>query len=103
MRLVVRVSRIGVSASDREHDSGSLRPLSSDRAPVATVPRLTGRSVRIAGRPAAPFLAQLIATRQGIAQTRARRRISAGDAIGAYRSIAASGPRVVRRAWGRSV
>jgi hypothetical protein len=52
--------------------------------PVAPCPRGPA-SVRVLP-PAAPFLAQLIATRQQAPQTRARRRAEPADASTAYRA-----------------
>ena len=63
--------------------------VSESRALVAVEPAAPHASPRTVTRhPAAPFLAQLIATHLQVPQTRERRRAEPADAIAAYRSVA---------------
>jgi hypothetical protein len=63
-------------------------PASESRALVAVNPTAAEREP-VAGFRQAPFLAQLIATRDQIAQTRERRRAEPAEAIAAYRATEA--------------
>jgi hypothetical protein len=59
------------------------------------------RSAPLTRHPAAPFLAQLIATQMQAPQTRARRRAEPEDAIAVYRSM--TKPVTQRRSFGKRV
>jgi hypothetical protein len=70
------------------------------RALIAEAAPVSGdRSLPRTRTPAAPFLAQLIATRMQAPQTRARRRAAPEDAIAAYGAHTVGGPagRALRR------
>jgi hypothetical protein len=95
---------VGASSSHSDQDADVGRPLSAHRALIAVAPVTPSeRGNQNSARPAVPFLAQLIATKQGLAQTRTRRRAGVGEALGAYRTTAKSAPSGASRAWGRSV
>ena len=66
--------------------------------PVAPV-TASDRSFRLTRHPAAPFLAQLIATQMQAPQTRARRRAEPEDAMAVYRSM--TKPVMERPAFGK--
>ncbi len=70
----------------RETDQRA-EPGNATHALVATGPEVAREPA--AGFRQAPFLAQLIATRDQIAQTRERRRAEPGEAIAAYRATEA--------------
>jgi hypothetical protein len=55
------------------------------------------RAMLLTRHPAAPFLAQLIATRMQAPQTRARRRAEPLDAIAVYRTCTSAPPRTAGR------
>ncbi len=61
---------------------------SESRALVALDP-LQGRSGNTAGHRYAPFVAQLVATKDQHPQTRERRRAEPNDVLAAYRAVAA--------------
>jgi hypothetical protein len=64
-------------------------PVSGSRALVAVEPPAPHAGPRSLTRhPAAPFLAQLIATHLQMPQTRERRRAEPAEAIAAYRAVA---------------
>jgi hypothetical protein len=71
---------------DRTGQHGELA--TESRALVAVSPTAAEREP-VAGFRQAPFLAQLIATRDQIAQTRERRRAEPAEAIAAYRATEA--------------
>jgi hypothetical protein len=101
MRLVRAISGSSVSG---EPARDAVTPLPTHHALVAAVQAAVSfRREGASGRPAVPFLAQLIATRHGHAQTRLRRRVDVGEATGAYRRMANSAPSPGRRRWGRSI
>jgi hypothetical protein len=87
----MRISRIG--ASDIAPARRSTSDLRQDaacetRALVAIEPAAPCvRARSLTRHPAAPFLAQLIATHLQAPQTRARRRAEPNEAIAAYRSM----------------
>lgn len=59
----------------------------SGRALIAVAPmRAPDPEFALSGRPYAPFLAQLIATRTNAAQTRPKRRAGAAEAAARYRA-----------------
>ena len=63
--------------------------VSESRALIAIeAPAPAERSFTHSRHPAAPFLAQLIATRQQAPQTRARRRVEPREAISVYAAMA---------------
>ena len=69
---------------------GAEPEISESRALIAIeAPAPAERSFTHARRPAAPFLAQLIATQMHAPQTRARRRAEPQEAISAYAAMAA--------------
>ena len=80
---VGRVTR-GVAADIAAPDVTESRALIAIEAPVPAE-----RSFTHARHPAAPFLAQLIATRQQAPQTRARRRAEPREAISVYAAMTA--------------
>jgi len=87
----MRISRIGagdIAAPARHSASAHQDEISEARALVAIEPAAPHASPRALTRhPAAPFLAQVIATRLQAPQTRARRRAAPEEAIAAYRSV----------------
>jgi hypothetical protein len=104
MRAVNRICEFGSALGRHEQAADPIQPLSSARALVAVAPVApSAGATRSSGRADVPFLAQLIATRQGLAQTRSRRRTGVGEALGAYRTTARSGLNATRRNWGRSI
>lgn len=62
------------------HPASESRALVARAAPAAAKPRPNHRQ--------APFLAHLIATKQHLPQTRARRRVEPAEAVTAYRAMA---------------
>ena len=77
-------------------------PETESRALIAIeAPRPSERTAPSAHRPAAAFLAQLIATQMQAPQTRARRRAEPGEAIAVYRSM--TKPVAQRRIFGARV
>lgn len=80
---VGRVTR-GVAADIAAPDVTESRALIAIEAPVPAE-----RSFTHSRHPAAPFLAQLIATRQQAPQTRARRRAEPREAISVYAAMTA--------------
>ena len=72
------------------------------RALIAVQPIARRDHIPVHRRPAAGFLAQLIATEQHMAQTRERRRAEPGEAITAY-ALAATMPPGRRTPFVRSV
>jgi len=85
----MRINRIGpidIARGARRPAGSAESDLSESRALVAIEPAVPHASPRALTRhPAAPFLAQLIATHLQVPQTRERRRAEPQDAIGAYR------------------
>lgn len=74
--------------------------LSETRALIAIEAAVPNdRAAPMTRHPAAPFLAQLIATRMQAPQTRARRRAEPEDAIAVYRSM--TKPVSHRRSFGK--
>lgn len=86
----MRISRIGageIAAPARRNATAVDNEVSESRALVAVEPAAEHASPRALTRhPAAPFLAQVIATHLQAPQTRARRRAEPKEAIAAYRS-----------------
>jgi hypothetical protein len=75
--------RRGASATQQAQPPGT-----EPRALIAIeAPHRSERATHLARRPAAPFLAQLIATQLQAPQTRARRRAEPDEAIAVYRSM----------------
>lgn len=77
-----RVSPVPAAATA----DGRERPTGRSMIPLAPQRSLPG-SFRPVGTSSAPFLAQLIATKQKAPQTRERRRADPGDASAAYGAI----------------
>ncbi len=73
-----------MSAPDNDSEPAG----SQSRALVALDP-LQSRSENTAGHRYAPFVAQLVATKDQHPQTRERRRAEPNDALAAYRAVAA--------------
>ena len=102
---IAGVSGAPVSATTRRRtpeapESGAHE--SESRALIAIeAPRPSERTVQSAQRPAAAFLAQLIATRMQAPQTRARRRAEPEEAIAVYRSM--TKPVAQRRSFGTRI
>jgi hypothetical protein len=87
----MRISRIGatrLASVARRSTDRRLGETFASRALVAIEPAVAPARPRSPTRyPAAPFLAQLIATHLQAPQTRARRRAEPDEAIAAYRSV----------------
>jgi len=85
---ITRIGAIDIGAPAR-HSAGSYEiEASGSRALVAIEPAAPHASPRALTRhPAAPFLAQLIATHQHAPQTRMYRRVTLEEAIAAYREM----------------
>jgi hypothetical protein len=88
----------GIGASTSQRPAALSRSADEKAAPaeqraLVPVPAITPKESRspYAGRPAAPFLAQLIATERGEPQTRERRRAKPEVAAQAYRAAARLG------------
>ena len=69
-----------------ENDS---EPTGSESRALVALDPLQGRSGNTAGYRYAPFVAQLVATKDQHPQTRERRRADPSDALAAYRATAA--------------
>jgi hypothetical protein len=82
----MRIGAIGGPAIPRRTaDRREPTPETETRALIAIeAPVATDRPLSRARHPAAPFLAQLIATQMQLPQTRARRRAEPAEAIAAY-------------------
>jgi len=81
------VGPIGAPRSAQRPAAAHETAVSESRALVAVEPAAPHASPRSLTRhPAAPFLAQLIATHLQVPQTRERRRAEPGEAIAAYQS-----------------
>ena len=79
---------IGTTRSARRAAEAAASEVSESRALVAVEPAAPHAGPRTLTRhPAAPFLAQLIATHLQMPQTRERRRAEPSEAIAAYRSV----------------
>ena len=90
MRLgAVSGRTFGQSAGGVPHEAvpQAKEPRSESRALVAVEPQAERTDRPMAYRDA-PFLAQLLATKADLPQTRARRRAEPADALAAYRSVA---------------
>jgi len=89
----MRISPVGSSAPARSAQRPAAAPqgeVAESRALVAIEPAAPHASPRaLARHPAAPFLAQLIATHLQVPQTRERRRAEPAEAIAAYRAMQA--------------
>ena len=102
---IARVSGAPISATTRRStgeapEAGA--PETESRALIAIeAPRPSERTASSAHRPAAAFLAQLIATQMHAPQTRARRRAEPEDVIAVYRSM--TKPVAQRRIFGTRV
>jgi hypothetical protein len=88
----MRISRIEptdvVPVPQRAPRASSAQPLSQSRALVPVEPVAPrGTAYPPMRHPAAPFIAQLLATRMRMPQTRARRRAEPEVAIAAYRAM----------------
>ncbi len=90
----MRISPVGPVGTTRSAQRPAEAPeaaASESRALVAIEPSAPQAGPRSVTRhPAAPFLAQLIATHLQVPQTRARRRAAPAEAIAAYQSAARS-------------
>jgi len=88
----MRISSAGPIGTPRSAQRPAEAPetvISESRALVAVQPAAPHPGPRSLTRhPAAPFLAQLIATHLQLPQTRERRRAAPAEAIAAYRSVA---------------
>jgi hypothetical protein len=73
-----------MSAPDNDSE-----PTRSESRALVTLDPMQGRSANTAGHRYAPFVAQLVATKDQHPQTRERRRADPGDALAAYRATAA--------------
>ena len=83
------VGPIGATRNAQRPAETEATEVSHTRALVAVEPAAPHVGPRVLTRhPAAPFLAQLIATHLQLPQTRERRRAEPADAIAAYRSVA---------------
>jgi hypothetical protein len=83
------VGPIGTTRSAQRPAEAGESVVSESRALVAVEPAAPHAGPRTLTRhPAAPFLAQLIATHLQLPQTRERRRAEPAEAIAAYRSAA---------------
>lgn len=82
----MRIGGIGGPAIPRRTaDRREPTPETETRALIAIeAPAAADRPLSRTRHPAAPFLAQLIATQMQLPQTRARRRAEPGEAIAAY-------------------
>ena len=81
------VGPIGTARSAQRPADAAGSAASESRALVAVEPAAPHAGPRTLTRhPAAPFLAQLIATHLQVPQTRERRRVEPEEAIAAYRS-----------------
>ena len=101
MRIGPSGATVGFTAAARRGSDERRAPDLPEVEVRALVPvRATVTSDRSQSRhPAAPFLAQLIATRMQAPQTRARRRAEPEDAIAVYRSM--TKPVTQRRSFGK--
>jgi hypothetical protein len=92
-----------VSLASRRASAERHQPDTSEtRALIAIAPAAPyERALTLTRHPAAPFLAQLIATRMQAPQTRARRRAEPIEAIAVYSSAMAPRPTSQRRAAGK--
>lgn len=73
-----------VSASENDGE-----PTGSESRALVALDPLHGRSGNTADHRYAPFVAQLVATKDQHPQTRERRRAEPNDALAAYRAVAA--------------
>jgi hypothetical protein len=83
----MRVGQIGEMALPPAHP-GADAAQEGSRALVPLKPAAAPREVLV-GRRLSPFLAQLLATKDGHPQSRARRRATPDEAMAAYRNAAA--------------
>lgn len=101
----MRIAGVGgapISATTRRSTPEADAPESESRALIAIeAPRPSERTTPSVRRPAAAFLAQLIATQMQAPQTRARRRVEPEEAIAVYRSM--TKPVAQRRTFGARV
>ena len=84
----MRIGAIGGPAIPRRaNDRREPTPETETRALIAiAAPAAADRALSRTRHPAAPFLAQLIATQMQLPQTRARRRAEPAEAVAAYRA-----------------
>jgi hypothetical protein len=101
----MRIAGVGgapISATTRRSTPEADAPETGSRALIAIeAPHRSERTPPSAHRPAAAFLAQLIATQMQAPQTRARRRVEPEEAIAVYRSM--TKPVAQRRIFGARV
>lgn len=91
---------VSFTSATRRGSSERCEPETEIRALIPVRPAAASdRSPRPTRHPAAPFLAQLIATRMQAPQTRARRRAEPEDAMAVYRSM--TKPVMARPAFGK--
>ncbi|AXK82065.1 hypothetical protein DW352_16970 [Pseudolabrys taiwanensis] len=90
---LMRINAIGATFGHSDDKSSKQAPAPADapkaasRALVLTEPAPTAQDRPMAYRDA-PFLAQLIATKAQVPQTRGRRRAEPAEALAAYRAVA---------------
>jgi hypothetical protein len=97
-----RIHGLAIGPASRRASEERCEPDTGARALIALAPAAPSERVPLLTRhPAAPFLAQLIATRMQAPQTRARRRVEPGEAIGVYSSAMAPRPNSQRRSAGK--
>ena len=97
----MRIGGIGgpaIGPASRRASAERHEPETETRALIAIAPPAPCERVPMLTRhPAAPFLAQLIATKLQAPQTRARRRAEPLDAIAVYRGYKSAPPRTGRK------
>jgi hypothetical protein len=86
--VTIRKAQISARQNDAREPHPADVPQPGTRALVVVEARHFAPAPRFTRHAAAPFLAQLIATRQQAPQTRARRRAEPEEATALYRSIA---------------
>jgi hypothetical protein len=102
MRIGPSGATVGFTAAARRKTDERREPQAPETEVRALIPvGATAASERslTSRHPAAPFLAQLIATQMQAPQTRARRRAAPEDAVAVYRSM--TKPVAQRRSFGK--
>lgn len=87
----IRTGTLGLSDRQTRHraEAARVEPKTESRALVAVTPaEATPDRDRPMAYREAPFLAQLIATKSQMPQTRSRRRAEPAEALAAYRAVA---------------
>jgi hypothetical protein len=92
----------GVGAAEYEIMATPTTATSASHALVVTADP-TPRNLCLLFRPTAPYLAQLIATKQGLPQTRRRCRATSYDAIDAYKMQATAAARLCHHSLSRDL